>query len=59
MKAKGKIIQSDGMERKEQTDLSWVEFDGHLSGIGTTIEDGDYDLLIGLIKFMSVGVKSR
>lgn len=42
------------MVQKEKTDFSWVEFDGHLSGIGTTIKDGDCDLIIGLVEFMSV-----
>jgi hypothetical protein len=46
------------MRQMEQTYFSCVEFDGHLSGIGIAIEDGDYDLLIGLIEFMSVGGKN-
>lgn len=47
---------SDRTGQKAQTDFSCVKFDGHLSGIGTAIEDGDGDLLISLIEFMSVGM---
>ena len=37
-----------------ETNFSWVEFDGHPSGIGIAIKDGESNLLIRLVEFMSI-----
>jgi hypothetical protein len=42
------------MEHRVETNFSWIEFDGHLSRIGVAIKDGESNLLIRLVEFMSI-----